>query len=393
MSLKLNQYALLTLILTLLFNSPHVLWGQTSANQPVTSSGKEFMVPQKEVNGKLIGQEDVLIQEVVITDSGHQYRRLDVGISGTLEGWVVKEGTRINQFISTPEFAFTQTGNSYRRFHGILRYEASKGTGMTIIYPQAGDAWNKKLFVTVHGSSGSSREGTRQPWNKLLDPSQPLGDISKYERLMLDKGYAIAITRRNAGSPGGDFTATLDSGEMLEGKNLNLHTDLILGFVKLAENILESRLGEKPLRTYWYGHSAGGMIGRFVNYAPGENIDDDGELIIDGFLNHDAGSFLPVLMKNGDNVLFVSEKERRDFVKTIEIAHLLNSGRADGPGRDLPSWMAPVHLVNKRMNAKILRDKGLGDKFSVPNPHLIPHRDRGVSEEIPPEIPSSHVAT
>ncbi len=77
MILKLSQYVLLTLTLTVLLNSPNLLWGQTSASQPVTSSGKEFVAPQKEVNGNLIGQEDVLIQEVFVTDSGRQYRRLD----------------------------------------------------------------------------------------------------------------------------------------------------------------------------------------------------------------------------------------------------------------------------------------------------------------------------
>ncbi len=115
MTLKLSQYILLTLALTLLFNSPHVLWGQISASQPVTSSGKEFMVPKKEVNGKLIGQEDVLIQEVVITDAGRRYRRLDMGVSGTIDGWAVKEASAFHrrQFGSAPEFTFTQVGNVY----------------------------------------------------------------------------------------------------------------------------------------------------------------------------------------------------------------------------------------------------------------------------------------
>ena len=118
MSLKLNQYALLTLTLTLLLNSPDTLWGQTSASQPVTSSDNEFMVPKKEVNGKLIGQEDVLIQEVVVTDSGRQYRRLDVGVSGTVDGWVAKEGDAfsIRFFKSAPEFTFTQVGHVDPRF-------------------------------------------------------------------------------------------------------------------------------------------------------------------------------------------------------------------------------------------------------------------------------------
>jgi hypothetical protein len=342
MSLKLSQYALLTLILTLLFNSPHVLWGQISASQPVTSFGKEFMVPKKEVNGKLIGQEDVLIQEVVITDAGRRYRRLDMGVSGTIDGWTVKEDSAFQrrQFGSAPEFTFTQVGNVSRRFHGTLRYEASKGMGMTLNYPEAGTGWNKKLFVTVHGTGRSFQEGTLQPWNKLLNPSQPWGDISKYERLMLDKGYAIAKTRRNASGQTGDYSVTLDDGEILEGRNVDKQPGLSLGFAQLVENLLKARLGQKPLRTYWYGHSSGGMNGRLLNYVPGVNVEE-----------------------NGRDNLFVTEKERRRFVKTIEITHQLYIVRMNtNRSRNIPRWVSPVYLVNKRMNAKILREKGLGDK-------------------------------
>jgi hypothetical protein len=365
MILKLSQYILLTLALTLLFNSPHVLWGQSSTSQPVTSSGKDFMVPQKEMNGELIGQEDVLIQEVVVTDSGRQYRRLDVGVSGTLEGWALKENLPMPQFVSAPEFVFIQGGNVGPRFHGTLRYEASKGTGMTIIYPESGTVWNKKLFITVHGSSGSFSEGTLKPWNQNFDPSQPLGDISKYERLMLDKGYAIAKTRRNASSKG-DYSVTLDDGEILEGWNLNTHTDLILGFTRLAENLLKNRLGETPLRTYLYGHSAGAMIGRLINYVPGLNEDDaTGTKYIDGFLHDDSGGgrYLPILEENGRDVLFTKQQERQRFVKTIEITHQLYIRLWNGDrSRNIPRWVSPVYLMNKRMNAKILREKGLGDK-------------------------------
>ncbi len=142
--MKLDQLIRLLILfatLTLLMNSTPMLWAQTS--QPISSSGKEFMVSKKEVNGKFIGQEDVLIKEVAVTDSGRRYRRLDVGVSGTLEGWIVKEGPR-SDFSSHPEFDFTQRGNVYPRFHGILRYEASKGTAVTLIYPEAGTEWNSK---------------------------------------------------------------------------------------------------------------------------------------------------------------------------------------------------------------------------------------------------------
>ncbi len=100
--MKLNQLIhrlILFPTLTLLMNGTPMLWAQTS--QSVSSSGKKFMVPKKEVNGKWVGQEDVLIEEVVISDSGRQYRRLDVGVTGTLEGWIVKEGPRSDHLLLT----------------------------------------------------------------------------------------------------------------------------------------------------------------------------------------------------------------------------------------------------------------------------------------------------
>lgn len=366
-----KRQILLVLATTLLI-SPSLL-AQRSPNQPVPSSGKKFLVPQKQVDGKWIGQEDALIEEVTVTHGGRRYRRVDVGVSGTLSGWVVKEGSRLNHFVSAPEFAFTQSGNHYRRFHGILRYEASKGSGLTIIYPEDRTAWNRKLFVTVHGSGGSFEDGSLRPWNELYNPLQPLADISKYEKLMLDRGYALAKTRRNGGSPG-DYPVTLDSGEIVQGRNLNVHTELLLGFAQLAENLLQDRLGETPLRTYWYGHSGGAMNGRLVNYIPGINADENGRPIIDGFLNDDSGGgrFLPVLMKDGKDTLLLADEAQNRFVQTIEISHQLYSRDLEVP--DLPEWMSGVFLVNKRLTARILRDKGLGDKVRM-------YEVRGISHQ------------
>ena len=299
---------LLSATLALLFSTTLAL-SQTLTSDPISSSGREYMVPPKEVNGQLIGQEDVLIQEVAITDpvedSDRRYQRLDIGISGTVDGWAVKEKLPMPQLASAPEFLYPQGGITSPRFHGTLRYEASKGTGMTLIYPKGEAAWNGKLFVTVHGSSGSFKQGTLKPWNRLLDPARPLGDLSKYEKLMLEKGYAVAKTRRNASSTG-DYSVRLDAGDVLDGWNLNAHTGLLLGFAQLAENILEARLGERPSSTYWYGHSAGGMTARLINYKPGENLDANGDPIIDGFLNDDSGGgrYLPFVEKNGRNTLF-----------------------------------------------------------------------------------------
>ncbi len=379
MQVKLNRFVRFLILfpaLILLINSTSVLWSQVTATEPTVSSGKQFMVGKKVVQGNEIGQEDVLLHEVVITDltprhrelEGYIYRRVDVGISGTVEAWAVKEGARGLEFTTAPDLVFTQSGNVSRRFHGTLRYEASKGMGMTIIYPEIEATWNKKLFVTVHGSGGSFKRGTMKPWNEVLDPSAPLGDISHFERVMLAKGYAIAKTYRNADINGGDYTVTLDNGEILEGRNTGKQGGMLIGFAQIAENLLEARLGQKPVRTYWYGKSGGGMNGRLANYVQGVNTDENGEPVIDGFLNDDSGEglFLPIVEKDGLDTMLITPEQQRHFVKTIEIIHQLY-GDVEGStyrrdNANLPSFIAPVRIVNKRMNAKLLRDKGLGDK-------------------------------
>ena len=370
MTMKFNPQTLLIVTLTFSLMGANALLGETAP--PISSSGTDFMAPKRDVHGKSIGQEDVLIEEVAFTDSGRRYRRLDVGVSGTLEGWVVKEGPRGNHFTAHPEFALTQSGNDYRRFHGILRYEASKGTAVTLVYPEAGTPWNQKLFVTVHGRSGSFFGGTLKAWNKNLDPADPLGDLNGYERVMLDKGYAVAKTRRNAGAASGDagsgpgdYAVVLDDGEIVQGRNLNIHTGLLLDMIRLSENLLKDRLGEKPLRTYWFGHSAGGMNGRVINYVSGLNLDENGETIIDGFINIDSGGgrYLPVLMKEGQDTLLLTDETRQQFVKTLETAHQLYTDRMDVP--TLPPWMSYGYLLNKRWTARILRDKGLGNKMRI----------------------------
>jgi len=84
---------------------------QAIEGDPISLSGREFMVPSKEVNGQPIGQEDVLIQEVAITDPSanwDHYHRLDIGISGTVDGWAVKEKLPMPQLASAPEFLYPQ---------------------------------------------------------------------------------------------------------------------------------------------------------------------------------------------------------------------------------------------------------------------------------------------
>jgi hypothetical protein len=202
---------------------------------------------------------------------------------------------------------------------------------------------------------------------------------------MLEKGYAVAKTRRSTLMQGGDTVVTLEDGTVLDDRNVTEQPRLIIGFARVGGNILERRLGRRPSRTYWYGHSGGARPGRIVNFQPGLNVGPDGKRIIDGLILDDSGSglWLPIVMKNGKDILFTEEEEVPWFVKAnpemakvdpklysgakhkdwfvpeIEIVHLSYVNETpDAP----PPWASTNFLANKRLNAKALRDKGLWTK-------------------------------
>ena len=345
------------------------------ADERPTVSCSQFMAPKKNVNGKMVGQEECLMQDHGIVEPNLKYHRVDMGITGTLSGWIVKQGARQNYFTSGPDFTFTQYGNPHSpRFHGILRYEAAKGTSLTLTYPETG--WNGKLFVLVHGRSGSFLRGTMRPWDEYFDPAKPF-DVDKYEKAMLAKGYAIARTRRNAdGFAIGDYSAVLDDGTVWPDQNINMVPELILDEVRMVNNLLKERLGRKPTRNYWFGHSAGAYTALALNYLiqsnPDLNKEADGRETISGFILDDPGGglFLPVLVKNGQDVLYRTRESKAQFVKSFSIAHqaypLVYSNIVPGEMdlNNIPEGVSPVALNNKRKMARLMKEKGI-DNFRM----------------------------
>jgi hypothetical protein len=195
---------------------------------------------------------------------------------------------------------------------------------------------------------------------------------------MLDKGYAVARTRRNADRfVAGDFSAVLDTGEKWTDLNVNLVPELILDEVRLAGNLLKDRLGRKPARNYWYGHSAGAYMALAINYMQtmGEspNKEADGSNLITGFLADDPGGglFVPVLMKNGQDVLLRKQEEKAKFIKTIVVAHqaypLAYTDEIPGEMdlRQIPKWVSATALVNKRSTARMMREKGMDGGYRM----------------------------
>lgn len=355
--------------------------------QPVSCD--QFMVPKYQVNGKAVGQESCRMAERAVTLDGKPYRRIDIGITGTIEGYTASEGVRSAYFTTAPEFVFVQVGNTAKLRQGIGRYEADKGSAIALLYPEGPGGWNGKMWLTAHGAGPSFRDGTLKPWDKNYDPADPWRDISKHERLMLSKGFALAKTRRSAHKDAGDITVTFADGTTAADRNLTEQPKMILGWGLLAENLLTARLGKAPTRTYWYGHSSGARPGRLVNYQPGLNQDASGKPIIDGILAGDsgAGMWQPILQKDGKDVLFTTPEERARFVKQIDTSHLLYwNTTADNP----PSYATRDYLANKRLNAKVLRDKGLNDKhrlyeiegISHAGGEYLPEGKRGIDVEI-----------
>jgi hypothetical protein len=352
-------------------------------------SCNEFLVPKQEIRGKLIGQEECKMIETDFTFLGRKFRRMDMGITGSIDGYAPKGGRYDHYFSANPEFNIAQSGNKSPIFYGIGKYEMDKGNAVIIIYPLDKATWNGKEFVTAHGAGveWNGGKGSLKVWDKNLDPANPMKDVNKYDKLMLEKGYAIAKTRRSTPMESGDVVVTLEDGTVLPRMNVTEQPRLIMTEAMVGWNVLDKRLGSKPTRTYWYGHSGGARPGRIVNYQPGLNVGLDGKHIIDGVIPDDAGSgqWQPVVMKDGKDVLFTPDEplpwfvtenksfkvdpktfsganHKAWFVPMIEIAHELYVNETPD---DPPDYASTNFLANKRYNARALRDKGLWNKFRM----------------------------
>jgi hypothetical protein len=336
--------------------------GKTPADQ--SSSCREYLEPLRMAGGQPTGQADcVMVENRVRLPGGPSFVRLDIGLTGKAEGYVVLTGRRSSYFTTAPELFFPQTGNPRPWHLGIVEYRAERGIGVTILYPADPARWNGKMFFTAHGAGRAFHKGNLKPWQDRFDPADIWGDISRYERLMLEKGYALATSRRSSDKVKGDCTVVLEDSKVLENRNIMQTPHLLLEFALLSERILAARLGREPRRTYWYGHSAGARVGRSINYLPGLNR-LNGRPIIDGILADDSatGLWLPVLYRDGEDVLLASDEARRQFVPQIDVTHLLYIRLAEDP---MPDWISKSYLLNKRENARILREKGLNEKHRM----------------------------
>ena len=297
----------LTLIAAAITSAASVHLPQAPGAAPLASASCDALLPPpRMVSGTTVGPSSCLWREADITYGGRQYVRFDLGLSGTVEGYVTPEGAYHEYLTNAPDLIFAQAGTPGPRRLAIARYDRNKGAAVLLVVPRSVADWNGKLWVTAHGRGRSFRNGRLQTWDRYYDPADPLAAFDKIDR-------------------GGPAAAD----------------------------------GQAPVEDVLYGHSAGARIGRSLNYAPGLNVDHRGGPAFDGFLLDDAatGLWLPVVRKDGRDVLFSTAAERDAFRPQVELVHqMYNKIWERAPGR--PSWLSSNYLANKRLNARILIDKG-----------------------------------
>src|SRR4051812_44661978 len=161
--------------------------GPEKATVPAASCD-EFLSARKQVGGRNIGPDEcrIVSDEIVFNLKGQRFRRLELRISGTVEGFAVKQGARTEYFNDAPDFVFAQSGNSGPRFKGVGRYSAATGHGMSLFVPLDAADWNGKLYVTAHGAGAYGAVGTLIPRSPDAD-FNPLTNHNRYVGLMLDR--------------------------------------------------------------------------------------------------------------------------------------------------------------------------------------------------------------
>jgi hypothetical protein len=340
-------------------------FGATARAQNQTAQSCDtWLSAPRTVNGRTVGPSSCVMQQTQVTVGSRVYQRLDIGLDGTVDGFVTRTGDYREYLTNAPDLVFPQTADEGRRYVAIAAYERDKGAAMTVVFPADRASWNGKAWVTAHGRGRSFKEGNLRPWNRNFDPARPTADLNKYDMLMLSKGFALIKTHRTSSEGLGEIKATLDDGIVVDDVAFNDSARYIMDFASIAHRAIERGLGRQPERTFFYGHSAGARIGRGINYTPGLNVDRDGTPFFDGILADDgaAGGWLPVLMKDGKDVLLTRDADKAKFVPQIDVSHQMYNNV--WPSKK-PDFMSESYLANKRANARILRDKGLTAKHRI----------------------------
>ena len=144
-----------------------------SAQEAGGGSCEAFLLAPREVKGKKVGPSSCSSRESRLSLDGREFVRLDIGLDGTVDGFVTKTGDYKEYLTNAPDLVFPQTADDGERLFAVAKYERDKGAAMTIVYPRDRSAWNGKMWVTVHGRGASFKEGQLKAWNKNPRSGRP----------------------------------------------------------------------------------------------------------------------------------------------------------------------------------------------------------------------------
>ena len=119
------------------------------------ASCDDFLLPPREVSGKKVGPASCLRQETPLTLEGRQFVRLDIGLDGTVDGYLTKAGDYKEYLTNAPDLVFPQTADPGPRFLAVANAKR-EGSLMAVSFARP-ERVERKDVVTVHGRGAPAR--------------------------------------------------------------------------------------------------------------------------------------------------------------------------------------------------------------------------------------------
>src|SRR5204862_4390363 len=96
------------------------------AAQTTGKSCDNYLPQPRQVNGRAVGPMSCLMQETSATYEGRALTRLDVGLDGSVDGYLAKVGNYKDDFSNSPDLVFTETLGPRELLVWVASYESAK---------------------------------------------------------------------------------------------------------------------------------------------------------------------------------------------------------------------------------------------------------------------------
>jgi len=394
---------------------------------PVTDWPEALAGPAPgDVEQRLVGPDEckIVAEKIINNAHGVPYRQVSIGISGTVFGFapvdalalpplgtgVPGEG-RENTF-SDHAFIWQTQGTMGPFVPGVGHYKYSEETptSVEVLIPQNPADWNGMMWVLVHGAG---RMPPLEFFPRVAGKFNRYTEASESAGALMDMGYAVVWTRRDAAITDGASmavanTVVLDDGTELGGPGklgmgFNDNLGVIRDYTVISRNYIEQQLGKRPGTILYRGHSAGGAMGRSFLIIRGMNTDHTGEQLFDGFYLDDSaggrgatayfwesevvdelGTFR--LKPSDTDYLTFAGEQMRYMTPVIEVIHGAYTGGNTATVPRLFERVPGTYVQYKRENARINIEKGLGDLWKSYEIAGVSHADAASEADDYPEL-------